>query len=31
LDYLRWLLENARDMEKHPENYLPWHYSDKSQ
>lgn len=31
LDYLNWLLANARDLEKHPEKYLPWHYEEKSE
>jgi transposase len=26
LDYLTWLLKNAQDLEKSPQNYMPWNY-----
>lgn len=26
LDYLTWLLNNSKELEKCPESYLPWHY-----
>jgi transposase len=27
LDYLTWLLKNASDIKKAPENFMPWHYA----
>jgi hypothetical protein len=26
LDYLTWLLKNARELERSPADYLPWRY-----
>ena len=30
LDYLTWLLKNARDLEKSPQNYMPWSYAQSA-